>query len=153
MDAWYTTPRLAFMSQEKESGKSRALEITDLLVPGPILSVNISPAALVRRVAEGGNTILYDEVDALFGSISREEANLDVRSILNAGYRRGAKVQRCITVGKRFEVEDLDAFAPVALAGLRNLPDTLASRAIISRHPLLRSGAFYSRDRRNSRLE
>jgi hypothetical protein len=102
-------------------------------VPGAILSVNISPAALVRRVAEGETTLLYDEIDALFGSATREEGNIDVRSILNAGYRRGAKVHRCVTVGRRHEVEALDAFAPVALAGLRSLPDTLASRSIIIR--------------------
>jgi len=87
----------------------------------------------VRCVAEGGATILYDEIDALFGTAAREEANADVRSILNGGYRRGAKVHRCVMVGKRVEVEQLNAFAPVALAGLKNLPDALASRAIIIR--------------------
>ena len=133
MSAWYTTPRLAFMSEEKESGKTRALEVTERLVPGPLLSISISPAALVRRVAEGVATVLYDEVDALFGSTAREESNLDVRSILNGGYRRGATVHRCVTIGKRIEVEALEAFAPVALAGLRELPDTLASRSIIIR--------------------
>jgi Protein of unknown function (DUF3631) len=133
LEQCHTSPRLGFMSAEKESGKSRALEITQQLVPGGVLSVSISPAALVRRVAAGGVTVLYDEVDALFGSVAREEANLDVRSILNSGYRRGAKVHRCVTVGKRVEVEELDAFAPVAVAGLRNLPDTLASRTIIIR--------------------
>jgi hypothetical protein len=133
IDAWHTTPRLAFMSAEKESGKTRALEATELLVPGGILSISISPAALVRRVAEGGVTILYDEIDGLFGTAAREEANVDVRSVLNGGYRRGSKVYRCVTIGKKIKVEALDAFAPVALAGLRELPDTLASRAIIVR--------------------
>ena len=133
MSAWYTTPRFAFMSAEKESGKTRALEVTERLVPGPLLSISISLAALVRRVAEGGATVLYDEIDALFGSAAREESNLDVRSILNGGYRRGATVHRCVTIGKRIEVEALEAFAPVALAGLRELPDTLASRSIIIR--------------------
>ena len=32
-DRFDTTPRLAFMSAEKESGKSRALEVTSLFVP------------------------------------------------------------------------------------------------------------------------
>jgi hypothetical protein len=133
MASWFTTPRMAFMSAEKESGKTRALEVTELLVPGPIMSISISPAALTRKVAAGGVTILYDEIDALFGNAAREESNLDVRSILNGGYRRGAKVHRCVTVGKKIETEELDAFAPVALAGLRELPDTLASRSIIIR--------------------
>lgn len=133
MDSWFTSPRLAFMSAEKESGKTRALEVTELLVPEPVLSINISPAALVRKVAMGPVTILYDEIDALFGNAGREEANVDVRSILNGGYRRGAKVHRCVTRGKKVELEELAAFAPVALAGLRDLPDTLASRSIFVR--------------------
>ncbi|WP_338827629.1 DUF3631 domain-containing protein [Bradyrhizobium sp. 27S5] len=133
MQHFHTSPRLAFMSEEKESGKTRGLEVTEPLTPGALLSFNLSPAALVRKVAEGGHTILFDEIDALFGNSKREEGNLDVRSILNSGYKRGAKAYRCVTVGKRIEVEELDSFAPVALAGLKDLPDTLASRAIIIR--------------------
>lgn len=133
IDRFHTTPRLAFMSEEKESGKTRALEVTEQLTPGALLSFSLSPAALVRKVAEGGHTVLYDEIDALFGNARREEGNLDLRSILNSGYKRGAKAYRCVTVAKRVEVEELDAFAPVALAGLKNLPDTLGSRAIIIR--------------------
>jgi hypothetical protein len=133
MQHWHTTPRLAFMSAEKESGKTRCLEVTEMLTPGALLSLNMSPAAMVRMVAAGGCTILYDEIDALFGNTQREEGNVDVRSILNGGYKRGAKVHRCVVVGKQYKVEELDSFAPVALAGLRNLPDTLGSRAIIIR--------------------
>ena len=62
-----------------------------------------------------------------------QEANTDLRSVLNGGYRRGAKVHRCVTHGKKIETEELDAFAPVAVAGLRELPDTLASRSIFIR--------------------
>src|SRR5258708_2385819 len=65
MQHWHTTPRIAFMSEEKESGKTRALEVTEILTPGSLLSFNLSPAALVRKVAEGGHTILFDEIDAL----------------------------------------------------------------------------------------
>jgi len=35
MQHWDTTPRLAFMSAEKASGKTRAMEVTELLVPNP----------------------------------------------------------------------------------------------------------------------
>lgn len=133
IDRFHTTPRLAAMSEEKESGKTRLLEVTEQLVLGALLSFSLSPAAMVRKVAEGGHTILYDEIDALFGNAKREEGNLDLRSILNSGYKRGAKAYRCVTIGKRVEVEELDAFAPVAVAGLKNLPDTLASRSIMIR--------------------
>ena len=48
-----TTPRLAFMSPEKESGKSKALQTSSLYVSDPELFPNASPAALVRVVAQG----------------------------------------------------------------------------------------------------
>ena len=35
MDVWDSTPRIAFLSPEPGSGKSRALEVTELLVPRP----------------------------------------------------------------------------------------------------------------------
>ena len=44
IDCFDTTPRLAFMSAEKESGKTRALEVTALLVPDPILSIQRIPS-------------------------------------------------------------------------------------------------------------
>ena len=130
IDRFDTTPRLAFMSAEKASGKTRALELTALLVSDPILSISASPAVIVRLVAAAPRTILYDEIDAVFGTTKAQELNADLCSILNGGYRRGAKVYRCNTSGKRIEPEELDAFAPVAVAGLRTLPDTLASRSI-----------------------
>jgi hypothetical protein len=125
MGSWYTTPRLAFMSPEKESGKSRALEISSLIVPSPILSINLSRAYLVRRVSKGQVTILRDEIDAIFGTTKAQEVNAEVCSIFNGGYRRGAKVHLCKATGNN------DAsFAPIAFAGLKMLPDTLASRSI-----------------------
>src|SRR6188472_3952368 len=49
MDRWDTTPRIAFMSAEKASGKSRALEATEPLVPSPVTAVNMSPAYIFRK--------------------------------------------------------------------------------------------------------
>ena len=51
MQLWDTTPRIAFLSPEPASGKSRALEVTELLVPNPVLAVNVSPPYLFRKVA------------------------------------------------------------------------------------------------------
>jgi hypothetical protein len=128
-----TTPRLAFLSPEPSSGKTRALEITELLVPSPVLAVNVSPAYLVRRIgAEEGVTVLFDEIDTVFGPRTKEN-NEDIRALLNAGYRRGAIVGRCVMQGSIAIPEELPAFAPVALAGLGTLPDTVLSRSIIIR--------------------
>ena len=45
------------------------------------------------------------------------------------GYRRGATVPRC--VGPKHDVHDFSTFAPVALAGIGSLPDTVEDRSII----------------------
>jgi hypothetical protein len=50
MDAWSTTPRIAFLSPEPGSGKTRALEISELLVPNAVETINMSPAYLFRRI-------------------------------------------------------------------------------------------------------
>jgi len=53
--------------------------------------------------------------------------------LLNAGYRRGAVVGRCVMQGSTAVTEELPSFAPVALAGLGRLPDTVLSRSIVIR--------------------
>lgn len=132
MDQWDTTPRLAFLSAEPASGKTRALEITELLVPNPVPAVNVSPAYLFRKVGnEEGVTLLYDEIDTVFGPKARD--NEELRGLLNAGHRRGAVSGRCITVGKTLETVDYPAYSAVAMAGLGWLPDTILSRSIIVR--------------------
>jgi Protein of unknown function (DUF3631) len=133
LTAFETTPRLAFLSPEPGSGKTRAMEILELLVLRPLLTVNVTPAYLFRKVADeaGPPTVLYDEIDTVFGP--RAGDNEDIRGMLNAGYRRGAVAGRCVIKGKTVEVEELPAFAAVALAGLDDLPDTIMSRSIVIR--------------------
>ena len=94
MDLWESPPRIAFLSPEPGSGKSRALEVTEPLVPMPVHAVNTSPAYLFRKVAEpeGLPTLLYDEIDTVFGPKAKD--NEDVRGMLNAGHRKGAKAGR-----------------------------------------------------------
>ena len=127
MDAWDSTPRLSFLSPERGCGKTRALEVTELLVPRPVLAVNATPAYLFRKVSEeqGLPTILHDEIDAVFGAKASEHE--DVRAMLNAGHRRGAVAGRA----PRMQTEELPAYCAVALAGIGLLPDTILSRSVI----------------------
>jgi hypothetical protein len=133
MGAWESTPRIAFLSPEPGSGKTRALEVTELLVPRAVEAVNTTPAYLFRKVADpkGLPTILYDEIDTLFGPKAKD--NEEIRGMLNAGHRRGAVAGRCVTRGEVVETEELPAYCAVALAGLHNLPDTLFTRSVIVR--------------------
>ena len=133
MAAWESTPRIAFLSPEPGSGKTRALEVTELLVPRPVEAVNTTPAYLFRKVssAAGLPTILYDEIDTLFGPKAKD--NEEIRGMLNAGHRRGAIAGRCVTRGDIVETEELPAYCALALAGLGGLPDTLLTRAVVVR--------------------
>jgi|HubBroStandDraft_6_1064221.scaffolds.fasta_scaffold153674_3 hypothetical protein len=133
MDKWDSTPRLAFLSPEPGSGKTRALEITELLVPRAVAAINVSPAYLLRKVgsANARPTILYDEIDTVFGPKAKD--NEEIRGLLNAGHRRGAVAGRCVIRGKTIETEEIPAYAAVALAGLGWLPDTVLSRSVVIR--------------------
>lgn len=133
MDAWESTPRIAFLSPEPGSGKTRAVEVTELLVPNPVEAVNVSPAYLFRKVGDDDAkpTILFDEIDTVFGPKARE--NEEIRGLLNAGHRRGAVAGRCVVRGKLVTTEEIPAYCAVALAGLGDLPDTLLSRSVIIR--------------------
>lgn len=126
------TPRLALLSAEPGSGKTRALEILAGLVPRPLHAFSASMAYLLRRIAaeDGPPTVLLDEADAVFGGRPTPETEA-LRAALNSGYRRGAIAGRCVIVGKRVETEELPCFAPVALAGLGSLPHTIRSRSIL----------------------
>jgi hypothetical protein len=133
MDLWDSTPRIAFLSPEPGSGKTRCLEVMELVVPRPVHAVDCSSSYLFRKVAEEGElpTILFDEIDTVFGPKAKD--NEDVRGMLNSGHRKGAKAGRSVIRGKGVETLELDSYCAVALAGLNDLPDTLASRSITIR--------------------
>lgn len=133
MDVWESTPRIAFLSPEPGSGKSRALEVTEPLVPRPVHAVNATPAYLFRKVSdpEGAPTILFDEIDTIFGPKAKD--NEELRGMLNAGHRKGAMAGRCVIRGKEVMTEELPAYSAVALAGLDDLPDTIMTRSIVVR--------------------
>lgn len=133
MGAWDSTPRLAFLSPEPGSGKTRALEITETLVPRPVEAINVTPAYLFRKVGDvsGTPTILFDEIDTVFGPKAKD--NEEIRGLLNAGHRRGAVAGRCVVRGKEIVTEEIPAYCAVALAGLGALPDTILTRSIVIR--------------------
>ena len=121
MDAWDSTPQLAFLSAEPASGKTRALEITELLVPNAVSAVNVSPSYLFRKVGcEEGATILYDEIDTVFGPKAKE--NEEIRGLLNAGHRRGAVAGRCVVRGKNMRQRKSQLTLPLRSLALAGCP-------------------------------
>lgn len=126
INAFDATPYLQITSPQKQCGKSRLLEVLELLAARPWLTSKTSAAALVRKVAKDAPTLLLDETDAAFGG-EKEYAEA-LRGIVNAGHRRGGVASLC--VGKEHKVEDFPVFCAKALAGIGMLPDTIADRSI-----------------------
>ncbi|MEU6285837.1 DUF3631 domain-containing protein [Streptomyces sp. NPDC047028] len=133
IECFETTPRIAFLSPEPGSGKSRALEIVELLTPRPVTTVSASANALYRLVdsAAGLPTVLFDEVDTIFGPKAGTDEAL--RGFLNAGYRRTAGALRCVGEGSNQNAQIFNSYCAVAMAGLGSLPDTVLTRSVIIR--------------------
>ncbi|SUA04718.1 putative prophage protein [Mycolicibacterium fortuitum] len=136
VNAFYVTPRLILDSAEPGSGKTRVLELLALLCRSAKLTLSTTTAALYRRIAAAQDeglqppTVLQDEADAIFGKTSTPQAE-DLRALFNAGYRKGATVDRCEGDAKNMKVREFPVHAPVALAGLAGrMPDTIRTRGV-----------------------
>jgi hypothetical protein len=136
IDHFDIIPRLHVRSPERRSGKTRLLEVCQGLVARPSRWLNVSAPSLFRtlRKAEVGGlpppTLLIDEADTIFKKGKDDDSGkAELRSLINGGYARGARVPRC--VGAQHEkVEEFPSFAPVALAGIGHLPDTIEDRSV-----------------------
>ena len=133
IDCFDATPRIAFLSPEPGSGKSRALEVMETLVPNRMMAADASATAMFRAVSatETRPTILFDEVDAVFGPKAGGDEQL--RAFINAGHRRGAGMWRCVGDGSNQTAQEFPSYCAVAMAGLGSLPDTILTRSVIVR--------------------
>jgi hypothetical protein len=122
------TPYLAITSAEKQSGKTRLLEVLATLVAKPWLTGRVSAAVLIRKIHAKQPTLLLDESDAAFGG-EKEYAEA-LRGILNTGHRSGGTSSCCVGQGANISYQDFSTFCPKAIAGIGKLPDTVADRAI-----------------------
>ncbi len=128
IEAAEATPYLNLSSAEKRSGKTRTLELLDLLVARAWFTGRVTAAVLARKIDAECPTLLLDESDAAFKG-DREYAET-LRAILNSGYRRGGKTSVCVGQGAKISYVDLSTFCPKAIAGIGKLPDTVADRSI-----------------------
>lgn len=130
--AWEHAPRLAAVSPAKRCGKSRLMDIVELLVHQPLITVNISPAALVRSIGrDDPPTIMLDEADTVFGKKAVADTHEDLRGLLNAGHQRNRPYIRWDMIKR--EPESCATFSMAMLAGIGDLPDTIMDRAVVIR--------------------
>ena len=126
-DCGRATPYLHPNSPEPGSGKTTLLDALELTACNAVQADGLSEAALYRMIAKVRPTLLFDEVDAVFGKRNSDSTE-GIRQVLNSGYRQHKKVWRCVPPSH--DVEPFDVYCPKALAGLHELPGTLAHRAI-----------------------
>ncbi len=125
-------PKLCFWSPEKRCGKSLALEVVSHLVPNSLMTSSIPSAGLFRTLdKDPTKVILIDESDTVFGRNGDKEKAEALRQLLNASFKRGQSVIRCVP--PNFDPKEFKIFAPIALAGIGTsaIPETVADRALM----------------------
>jgi hypothetical protein len=131
-----STGRLVLLSPEPECGKTRVLELAEATCAGGEMLNDASAAYLFRRIGtEDADpvTMLLDECDAIWKRKGDEGAEA-IRSIVNAGHRKGATVGRVEMNSHDAKLQRFPVYAPAALAAKGDpLPDTIMSRAVVVR--------------------
>lgn len=126
------SPRLFFTSGTKRSGKSVAASLVASLCSRPLSADNISAAAVYRVVEAASPTLACDEVDSwLVPKSGATESSEALRGVCNSGFARDGCVIRC--AGEHSDPRRYSTFGPMILAGIGQLPDTLADRSITIR--------------------
>lgn len=122
-------PLVALMSATKRCGKTLLLHLISLTVRRGYSTSGsgVTSAVLFRLNDKFTPTLCIDEAEKLSG----RDADREMIGLLNAGYRRGAKVQRCVERAGDFEIVEFDAFGFRALASIKALWDTVTDRSVV----------------------
>jgi hypothetical protein len=124
-DAAFHSPRLTLTSPTMRCGKSTMLRTVARLVPRPLTTANITPAALFRLVEAAAPSLLIDEADSF------AHQNEELRGIVNSSHcRLDAFVVRAVAVGDDYEARRFSTWAPMAIASIGNVASTVADRSI-----------------------
>jgi hypothetical protein len=127
------SPRLTFISPEPDSGKTTAMELTELLVPESVSSGNATSASIYGLVDQQFNingvrpVVLMDELDTVF---SPTRGDPQMRNIIDNGFQRGKYVIR----GGKDKPVKYEVFGPMVLGGAMGVDDlhkTVISRCLV----------------------
>jgi hypothetical protein len=129
-DASDVSPHLSLKSAQKRSGKTRLVKVVARLVQRPLFTSGITASALLRIVEIKAPTLLLDELDAAMKK-DREMAHA-LRGIMNSAFERAGAcfILNVPVPGGGYEPRQFSTWAPLLLAGIGDLPDTVRDRSI-----------------------
>jgi hypothetical protein len=125
-DVFDTTPYASIESATPECGKNTVLNILETICCRPKMLTSASEAALFRLIDRHKPTVLLDEAEVL---ASRGERADCLRSIAQAGYKKGGMVPRC--VGPNNEIRNFEVYCPKVFAAIGGVTGALLSRCIV----------------------
>jgi putative DNA primase/helicase len=123
VNSFRISPRLAITAPTKGCGKTRVLELLNLLVRRPRPAGSVTPPALFRTIEKFQPTMLLDENEKYL------EIGSEFHAMLNQGHAKGATVLRVL--GEKLELREFSVFGAVAFARNGKVPDDLEQRSII----------------------
>lgn len=115
------------LSGPANSGKSRTMDILSRMVFRPSMTSSLTGSALFRTRDMYGGVLLYDEAEAMKAGAADV---VSLRSILLAGYKRGAVATRIESQGNKKVPKQYSCYGPVVLGAIQAMPAALASRCI-----------------------
>jgi hypothetical protein len=126
--AAFHSPRLTLTSPTMRCGKSTLLRTVGRLIPRPLATANITPAAMFRVIEAAKPCLLIDEAD----SFAQDDEVL--RGVINSSHCcLDAFVVRTVAVGDDYEARRFSTWAPMAIASIGRVAATIADRSIIIR--------------------
>lgn len=126
IDTFNTASYVFITSPTPECGKTRAIEVLELVVRRSWRPAILTGPVLFRGVEQYEPTLFIDEAEVVR---QRSDAAENIRAILHFGYRRGATVDRC--VGDSHELTKFRIFGFKVFACIGELPGTLLTRCIV----------------------
>jgi Protein of unknown function (DUF3631) len=127
--AFSRTPYLNVTSPSPECGKTQLLEVTELVVPNPWLTMSVTNAVLGRKIDQSHPVLMIDEIDNVLAG--DKELLAAIKATINSGYKRSGNRSILEPVkGGGWTCKSLSTFCPKILSGISGLPDATKSRCI-----------------------
>jgi hypothetical protein len=127
--AFSRTPYLSVSSPSPECGKTQLLEVTELVVPNPWLTMSVTNAVLGRKIDQSHPVLMLDEIDNVLAG--DKELLAAIKATINSGYKRSGNRSILEPVkGGGWTCKNLSTFCPKILSGISGLPEATKSRCI-----------------------